>query len=69
MLHDTNADQSDVAASTTEDVLRHHLRLLPEGRPLRLDGGLRFAGVVLHAEWHLAGSTPIRNFRGPITSS
>jgi hypothetical protein len=31
MLHDTNADQRDVAASTTEDVLRHDLSCFRKG--------------------------------------
>jgi hypothetical protein len=31
MLYDTNAEQRDVAASTAEDVLRHHLSCFRKG--------------------------------------
>jgi ketosteroid isomerase-like protein len=62
MLHDTNADQRNVAASTTEDVLRHHLSCFRKGDLSGLVEDYDSQAKFFTPNGILRGSTAIREF-------
>jgi ketosteroid isomerase-like protein len=62
MLHDTNADQKSVAASTTEDVLRHHLSCFRKSDLSGLMEDYDSQAKFFTPNGILRGSTAIREF-------
>jgi ketosteroid isomerase-like protein len=62
MFHDTNADQRNVAASTTEDVLRHHLSCFRKGDLSGLMEDYDSQAQFFTPNGILRGSTAIREF-------
>jgi hypothetical protein len=62
MLHDTNANQRNVAASTTEDVLRHHLSCFRKGDLSGLMEDYDLQAKFFTPNGILRGSTAIREF-------
>ena len=62
MLHDTNANQRNVAASTTEDVLTHHLSCFRKGDLSGLMEDYDSQATFFTPNGILRGSTAIRDF-------
>jgi ketosteroid isomerase-like protein len=62
MLHDTNADQRSVAASTTEDVFGHHLSCFQKGDLSGLMEDYDSQAKFFTPNGILRGSTAIREF-------